>query len=162
MQFASPGTLLCTTWRTLRGLPGGRWAFGRLVGLLAPYSGSIAPSIEEVRPGYARVTIRDRRRLRNHLESVHAVALANLCELTSGLAMLAALPGGVRGILTGLSVTYRRKARGRITAECSCIVPPVSEAVEHEIEVCARDGGGEVVVEARAQWRLALASRPTS
>ena len=162
MQFPSPGTLISGTWRLLRGLPGGRWAFGHLIGLLAPYSGSIAPCIEELGPGHARVTIRDRWRLRNHLESVHAVALANLCELTSGLAMLAALPSGVRGILTGLNVTYRKKARGRITAECNCSVPAVTEPVEHVIEVCARDARGEVVVEAQAQWRLAPAMRATS
>ncbi|HEY3352597.1 MAG TPA: hotdog fold domain-containing protein [Polyangia bacterium] len=160
MQFPSPGRLLITTWRTLAPLPGGKWVFGRILGLLAPYSGSIRPEVLDLRPGYARVRLRERWGVRNHLESVHAIALANLAEVTSGLAMLAALPAGVRGILTALSVSYVKKARGVLVGECSCTCPEVSGPTDHEIEVFVRDQRGDVVVQARARWRLAPQARP--
>ncbi|MFT6308305.1 MAG: hypothetical protein ACJA0Z_003477 [Halioglobus sp.] len=72
-------------WQRLSGLPGGKLLFSPIVGIVIPYTGSVCARVEQLQPGHAFVTLPDRRRVRNHLGSIHAVALANLAEFTMGL-----------------------------------------------------------------------------
>lgn len=152
--MAAPGERLRTAWRRLSRLPGGKTLFSLLVGRMTPYSGTIGARVEELAPGWCRVVLRDRRRVRNHLASVHAMALANLAELASGLAVLAGLPPGVQGIVTGFSISYQKKARGRLAAECRVSGLEVTAEREQDAEVTITDAKGDVVARATARWRL--------
>jgi acyl-coenzyme A thioesterase PaaI-like protein len=160
-SFPSPTSALARWWARLSPLPGGKTLFSILVGRLAPYTGSIGARVVELRPGYARWELRDRRAVRNHLNSIHAIALANLAEVASGTAMIMTLPPDIRGIVTSLSIDYLKKARGRLVAECSCAVPPVSEERDQIVEAVVSDATGDVVARASVRWRLAPAGDPT-
>jgi len=150
----SPTGSIFEAWNRLRGLPGGTWIFSRFLGWKVPYTGSIGAHVRELGPGYARITLRDRRAVRQHLGSVHAVALTNLGEMASGLAMLAALEPGVRGIVTRLSAEYFKKARGTLTAIARVTVPQVTAPVEHTVTAEITDPANELVCRVTAVWRL--------
>ncbi len=150
----SPGAQLLATWRRLAPLPGGHWLFSRFLGFMNRYSGSTGATITALEPGHAVVVLRDRAAVRNHLASVHAVALLNIAELASGLAMLTGLPPSVRGIVTGITITYAKKARGTLTAECRCTPPTVTADQEFDVTAAVRDAAGDEVARATVTWRL--------
>ena len=122
---------------------------------MVPYSGTIRPRVVQFDPGHTVIRLDDRRRVRNHLRSIHAIALANLGELSTGLALVGSLGSGTRGILLGLEVEYLKKARGTIEAEARCGVPTVRAPVDMLVEAKIRDREGDVVAVTRARWRLA-------
>ena len=150
-----PGATLRSVWRRLSRLPGGTILFSRLLGWTAPYTATIGARVLQVGPGHARVRMADRRRVRNHLSSVHAIALLNLAEVTTGLALMFGLPEGSRGILTGLSIEYLKKARGTLTATCDCaITETTSERREQDVVGEIHDASGTLVARATARWLI--------
>jgi len=151
----SPGRQLLAQWQRLSHVPFGKRLFSWVVGRTAPYTGSVGGVFTEIRPGYARVELRDRRAIRNHLASIHAVALVNLAEMTSGVALMTALPAGVRGIVTGLSIEYLKKARGTLVATTTADAPlVVTETMTHEAIATIADSDGDVVAVCKVQWKL--------
>lgn len=135
---------LFRAWKLLSSIPGGRKLFSYALGLYVPYTGSIHPDVREVKRGYARVAMADRRRVRNHLNSIHAVALANLIELTGNLALFSSMPPDGRFIVKEMNVRYEKKARGEVVAESETPVLESSEEAEFDLDVTIRDSEGDV------------------
>ena len=145
---------ILSIWNRLHALPGGKWLFSRILGKKIPYSGSMHALVEELEVGHAKVSLSDKRRVRNHLRSIHAVALMNLCELTSGLAMVAGLPPTLRGILVGFRIEYLKKARGKITGEARCVIPTKVERSEQTVVVELKNIDGDTVCRGHATWLI--------
>lgn len=159
----NPVARLQRLWLRLHKLPGGRWLFSRLLGWIVPYSGTIGAKVMTLKPGYAQLQLRDRRRVRNHLNSVHALALANLGEFTSGLAMLGTLSAKTRGIPTKISIEFYKKARGCLMAESFCTPPNnITEDADFEVFTDIRDSEGDVVARTTVNWRLGPIPVPPS
>jgi acyl-coenzyme A thioesterase PaaI-like protein len=154
----SPGRALLAQWQRLSRWPFGKRLFSWVVGRTAPYTGTVGGVYTDIRAGYARVELRDRRGVRNHLASIHAVALVNLAEMTSGVALMTALPDGVRGIVTGLQIEYVKKARGTLVCTTQAAAPEVIDApMTHDVLATIFDASGEVVATCTVHWRLSPA-----
>lgn len=158
-------TQVLATWKKLVEKPFGKQLFSRAIGLMAPYTGTISPQVIELGPGHARVQMRDRWGVRNHLKSVHAVALMNLGEAVTGLAAMSLVPAGGRGIVLGLAMEYVKKARGTITAESRAELPTAPGSHDVDVRGELKNSIGEVVARVHARWRveipgLAVGERP--
>jgi acyl-coenzyme A thioesterase PaaI-like protein len=142
-------------YRTLSRKPFGNWLFSKLVCFKAPYFASISPRIVSLAPGRGEATIAHRRRVTNHLGTVHAIALCNLAEFVGGLTCDVSLPDSMRWIPRGMSVEYLKKATGTMHA----VATPAFEAhVADEgyalpVDVVVTDDHGDVVFRAGiAMW----------
>ncbi|RAO77014.1 hotdog fold domain-containing protein [Dyella jiangningensis] len=138
-------------YRRLVTLPGGRWLYGRLICFKAPYFATIAPRFVALEPGRCAVDIRDRRRVHNHIGTVHAIALCNAAELTAGMMTDVTIPSRMRWIPRSMAVEYLAKAKGTLRAEAT----PVSAAAEATsgyawpVNVSVRNAASEEVFRAR-------------
>ena len=142
--------------------PGGRLLFNRMFWSFIPYTGSIRPEIIHLEKGRCQIRIRDRKILRNHLNSIHAACLMNALEAVSGLAFATGLPENSRGILTDFSVHYIKKARGTLHAECQCDPPTTNIRQTYKIEPLIRDASGEIVATAESTWLVSPNSKSPS
>lgn len=159
---SSPGARLLNAWHRLAPLPGGRWLFTQLVKRMIPYTGSVSPRVDVLEPGHARISIRQRRRLENHLNSIHAIALMNVAEFASGAAMTTALPPGYRGIVTKMTIEYFKKARGTVTAESRPVLPDLTVEGEYDFTSEITDQKGDLVARATVRWKLGPLPPPAS
>lgn len=141
-------------WNRLHTLPGGKFLFSKIVGFQIPYTGSIRPHIEKFDDGQSEVRIRDRRAIRNHLQCVHAIALANVGELCSGIAVWSRLPDNARMILTRLEIEYSKKSRGTLVAMATC--PPIlsNDVADFPIDVLVKDSADTTTAKLRVTWRV--------
>lgn len=135
-------------YNRLSGLPGGKKLFSLLVCWNAPYFGSISPVFTDLQSGLSVAGIKKRRKVHNHIKTVHAIACCNLCELVAGTAMVASLPKNLRWIPKGMDVQYLRKAKTDLSARCEPgeIDPGFSGDLPLNVDVV--DTEGEVVVSA--------------
>jgi len=151
-RAAAPPLRILALWQRLSGLPGGRLLFSLLLGRFVRYSGTIHARVLQLESGLCVARMRDRRRVRNHLRSVHATALVTFGELASGLAMTAALPRGMRAIVTGLEIEYKKKARGLLTVHGRSPIPDGEERREYEVTATITDSSTVEVAEVRVRW----------
>ncbi|MGS1013896.1 hotdog fold domain-containing protein [Rhodanobacter sp. UC4450_H17] len=138
-------------WRKLSRRPGGKWLFGRLICLKAPYFATIAPRFVALEPGRCEIRIADRRRVHNHIGTVHAIALCSLAELGAGVMAEATVPADMRWIPKGMSVEYLKKATGTMhgVATPELAMPVADGSHEWPVRVEVVDDAGETVFRAR-------------
>jgi len=129
-------------WNKTAALPQGKRIFSLLFAQKAPYFATIRPRFVEIRPDYAELVIPKRRRVHNHLGTVHAIALCNGLEAAMGALAEATIPSDKRWIPKGMDVSYTAKATSDIT--CIAETDPAQWAPE-----ALPESGGEVPVRVR-------------
>jgi uncharacterized protein (TIGR00369 family) len=135
-------------WQRLEGKPLGKAFFSRFICYKAPYFGTISPRFEELRPGYARVSMPKRRAVTNHIGTVHAIAMCNLAELAAGTMTEVSIPASMRWLPKGMQVEYVKKADSGVQAVAT--LPEVGEGPGRDVlaSVEIKDSTGEVVCRA--------------
>lgn len=140
-------------------------ALPQLFAAAVPFAGFLGIAYDEVAPGRAVLRLADDPAKHNHIGTLHAGALFSLAESASGLCMMATVAerlSGVTPLAARAEITYRKVARGDVTATARVAVPveevlaTLDEAgkVRFAVEVELADASGEVCAEVTVDWHL--------
>lgn len=152
----------------LQSLPAGLGskAFAVVAGLYVPHAARMGFRVDNLSKRSIAVVMPDKRTNRNHLRSLHAMALAHLGEFTTGLLLLYAVSSErYRTILVKYQIEYLHKARGPITGRATLDLPkPKGKSKraaslsldKKDVVVVAEltDAHGTLVARTTATWRV--------
>ncbi|MFM8950858.1 MAG: DUF4442 domain-containing protein, partial [Bacteroidota bacterium] len=95
-----------------------RFILSRILSFAVPFNSPHRLRIKELDRGYAKVRLPFIRSNRNHVNSVHACALATLCEFTCGISIMTLLSSDqYRIVLKSLQMEYQYRGRGAVFCE---------------------------------------------
>jgi acyl-coenzyme A thioesterase PaaI-like protein len=137
----------------------GRGAFSLAFALKAPYFLTIAPTVLELRPNYAKIKVRKWWGVHNHLGTVHAIAVANGLEMAMGALAEATIPPHLRWIPKGMQLEYLAMSTSTLVAIAETDSTDWEQAGEVDVRVRAEREDGTVVV--CGTIRLHTSERPS-
>lgn len=145
-------------YHRLAKLPLGKFIFTKYAANRAPYFKTISPLITKLEPGECHCVIKKRKKVENHIGTVHVIAICNGLEMAMGFMAEASIPKHLRWIPKGMDVKYTAKAGSDI--RCEAILPN-NEWVEGDLPVSikAYDENNIVVVEGSINLWVSL--KPT-
>jgi len=152
-------------WTLCHGKPFGDRVFTMITGFISPYAASMNFRIVRLDENRCEAKLFDRPWLRNPFGCIHAVALTNLGETTSALLVYAMLQRRIegvqrKGLVTKVSTTFIKKARGTITAIADEVVVPTKVGV-HVVRARASmvDSTGAECATFEADWNIRVEER---
>lgn len=114
----------------------GRRLFSWIVCWNAPYFFSISPLFLELTENKCVIKLKKRRKVLNHIGTVHAIAICNACELAMGMTMQSGLMPHLRWIPKGMTVRYLKKAATDLKVICE--MPYIKKAQPGDVTVLVR------------------------
>lgn len=134
-------------WRMLT------WAFGKNV----PFMRTARLQFRDLSEERAVLTLRNRRRVQNHIHSVHAAVVALLAETATGTLLAMNLSDDRVPLLKSMQVEYHKRAKGDLLAEATLAAPARARILAEEkgeivVPVKVTDESGEEPVQCRMLW----------
>jgi len=128
-----------------------------LLGRLVPFAGTAKLSFEEVSRERVVISIRSRRRVRNHLKGIHAAAMALLAETATGFAVAMHVPDDKAPVIKSLDIDYVKRAQGDLRAVAELRPEQAERIVSEEkgeisVTVSVTDSSGRSPIECDAVW----------
>lgn len=135
-------------------MPCGLWLFTRVLCFKAPYFSSIRPTFTLLEPGKGEATMCKRRSVQNHLGTVHAIAMANLCELVAGTTLEITVPSTHRWIPKSMKINYIAKATTSVHAKTNVSTHAWPDADSINVLVEVFDDHQKLVVNAEIEMYI--------
>ena len=135
-----------------------------LLGQVVPMVGASGLRFEEVTAQRVVVSIRNRRRVQNHIKGLHAAAMALLAETATGFCVGMNLPDDKLPLIKSMHIDYLRRAQGDMKAVAHLTPEQIKqihtlEKGEVTVAVKITDSSGQSPIEAQMVWAWVPKSR---
>lgn len=154
MSYQKSKSPLLALWTRYEGTTVGQWLISKIVCFKAPYFSTIKPRFTVVKPGHVALTLKKRRSVLNHINTVHAIAMCNAAELAGGTCLDISLDARYRWIPVGMKVKYLKMAKTDLTAVCKIECYDWDEAQDVVMPVGVFDASGVEVFHADITMRI--------
>lgn len=129
----------------------------RIFGRVVPYVGTSGLRYEELTSERVVVSIRNRRPIQNHINGVHAAAMALLAETATGFAVGMNLPDDKLPLIKTLKVDYVKRTKGDMRAVATLTKEQVRQIRtepkgEVSVPVIVTDESGEEPIRCEMLW----------
>ncbi|GGX97983.1 DUF4442 domain-containing protein [Vogesella alkaliphila] len=140
-------------------LPGGlrSWAITKLFGNFVPFLGTAGLRFDEVSRERMVVSIRNRKKVQNHIKGLHAAAMALLAETATGFVVGMNVPDDKLMLLKSMKVEYLKRAQGDMKAVATLDRAQVGRMATEEkgdvlVDVVVTDESGESPIRCEMVW----------
>ncbi len=139
-------------------LPFGKQLFSAFAARKAPYFASVSPLVETLEPNRCEILVKKRKRVQNHLGTMHIIAIANGLEMAMGFMAEASIPPHLRWIPKGMELSYPNKGKTDILCTATVAAEDWKEG-DLSVKVVATDTSGTPIV--AGTILLWITKRPT-
>lgn len=134
-----------------------RWAVSTVLGRAVPLVGTAGLRFDEVSPQRVVVRIPNRRKVQNHIQGVHAAAMALLAETATGFCVGMNVPDDKLPLIKTLKVDYLRRAQGSLRAVAELRPDQIQQMRTQDkgevlVPVVITDTSGEAPIRAEMLW----------
>ena len=128
-----------------------------VLGRVVKFVGTAGLTIEELTPSRAVVSVKNRKKVQNHIGSVHAAAMALIAETASGFVVGMNVPDAAVPVIKSMHIDFVRRAKGSLRAvaelnEVQLKAIRTTERGEVTPTVTVTDEAGEVPVRCTMVW----------
>lgn len=132
----------------------------RFLSLLSPFNAHLGARMVEWSDNSCKIHVKRRRKVRNHVATIHAGALFTLGETCAGLIVIRNFPfGAYRPLMSEVHATYSKQARDDVTGEAH--IPAEKIAAMHADLARGEIPKIEIVTDIYDKDRLLIASVTT-
>lgn len=133
------------------------WLLSKVIGRVVRFAGTAGTRVEKLTPNECIIVMRNKKKVQNHIGSVHAAAMALMAESATGFITGLTVPDSRILVVRNMDLEYIRRATGDMKAVASFSDEQVdyiknTEKGDIEVPVVVTDSTGTETVKARMVW----------
>ena len=157
--MTTPKNSMCRMVDKTASLPTGlrSWVITRMFGKFVPFLGTAGLVFEEVSRERMVVSVKNRKKVQNHIKGLHAAAMALLAETATGFVVGMNVPDDKLMLLKSMKVSYYKRAQGDMRAVATLAPEQVQRMFTEDkgdvlVDVVVTDESGESPIVCEMVW----------